>query len=76
MNSGDAALVADKASKPASIEAFSGMVFGEKQIQKKDVVKTNSGQSLARNEDEEAEADNDVPIWWMLAALVILGVTF
>lgn len=75
--SGDAAMIAQKEAAPASVQAFSGMVFGEKQIEQLPVAMPDSAQETRPAEKEAADIENnDIPVWWMLASLLILGVTF
>lgn len=77
--SGDAALISDKTSTPVAVNAFSGMVFGEKLIEKPRLNNLTTEPQMtaaAAAEDDATKPDDGVPVWWMLASLLILGVAF
>ena len=77
VSSGDAAVSEQRGVAPASVVAFSGMVFGDKFIAKPVVVKSKPVyKEVEVSEEEPTEEDNSVPYWWMIAAALILGVTF
>jgi len=78
VTSGNAALSSQKSVAPVEIAAFSGMVFGDKYIAKPVVVKSKPVKRVVEEvaEEEPLKEDNGVPYWWMIAAAVILGVTF
>ena len=77
ISSGDAAVAEQRSVAPAPAVAFSGMVFGDKFIAKPVVVKSKPVYKEVEAKDEEpVEEDNGVPYWWMIAAALILGVTF
>ncbi len=77
VSSGDAAMVAQMAIAPVSIQAFSGMVFGEKVIKMAAVIKPQSvKKSVTKPDEESITEDNSIPVWWMIAGALILGVSF
>ena len=77
VSSGDAAVAEQRSVAPTSAVAFSGMVFGDKFVAKPVVVKSKPVyKEVEAAEEEPLEEDNGVPYWWMIAAALILGVTF
>jgi len=77
VTSGNAALSEQTSVAPVEIAAFSGMVFGDKLVAKPVVVKSKPIKKVADDAlDEPIKEDNGVPYWWMIAAALILGVTF
>lgn len=77
VSSGNAALSTQKSVAPVETAAFSGMVFGDKFVAKPVLVKSKPVKKIVEEEqDEPLKEDNGVPYWWMIAAAVILGVTF
>ena len=77
VSSGDAALAIQKSTLPVETAAFSGMVFGDKPVVKSVAVKSKPVyEPVAEESEEPVVEDNGVPIWWMLASLAILGITF
>lgn len=76
VSSGDAVLATKKNALPTEIAAFSGMVFGEKSAAKS-VAKSKPVYKAVEDEPEEAVVeDNGIPVWWMIASMAILGITF
>jgi len=75
VSSGDAAMVASDEIAPVNKEAFSGMVFGKKVIEKVALKKTAV---IEKNDEPEPVADKDdgIPVWWMIASALILGISF
>lgn len=72
LSSGDAALVAQKDVAPVVTQTYAGMIFGAKladeAVKQKPLVLTK--------DDSTTQEDDGVPVWWMVAAAVILGITF
>lgn len=75
VSSGDAAMVAQRNVAPVSTQAFSGMVFGDEVV---DVIAPVKSHPIARTKktEEPEEIDNGIPVWWMIAAAVIFGISF
>ena len=77
VSSGNAALASQRSVMPAETVAFSGMVFGEKIVTKRTAVKSKPVyQPVVEESEEPIKEDNSTPVWWMIASLVILGITF
>lgn len=77
VSSGDAALAQSRSITPAETAAFSGMVYGDRTVVKPVVVKSKPVyKEVEADEEEPVEVDNGVPYWWMIAAAVILGISF
>lgn len=74
--SGDAAMVAQRGVSPASVQTFSGMVFGDKVIEKVVPVKSQLIERVKKSEEPAITEENGIPIWWSIAAVLILGVSF
>ena len=76
LSSGDAAVVVQKNIAPVITLAFSGMVFGDKIVTEPVVVKSLQPEMTRQSSDDTIEEDNGVPVWWMIAGAVILGISF
>lgn len=76
VSSGDAAMIAQRSIAPVSTQAFSGMVFGDKVVEKVAPVRSPSLTKSKPVEEPEVKEDNGVPYWWMIAAALILGISF
>jgi len=78
VTSGNAALSSQKSVAPVETAAFSGMVYGDKFVAKPVVVKSKPVKIVAEevSEEEPMIEDNGIPYWWMIAAALILGITF
>lgn len=79
VSSGDALAIVERSAAPVSVNAFAGMVFGDKVVEKVVAIKsqpyTKAKKALTETAEPEA-IDNGIPIWWMIAGALILGVSF
>ena len=75
VSSGDAAMVASNDIAPVSKQPFAGMVFGNKVIAK---VVTQKVAVIEKSQKPEPVTDKDdgIPVWWMIASALILGISF
>ena len=75
VSSGDAAMVAANNIAPVTKQAFSGMVFGKKVVGK---IADNKATTIKKNDEPEpvADKDDEIPVWWMIASALILGISF
>lgn len=76
VSSGDAAMIAQRSIAPVLTQAFSGMVFGDKVVEKVAPVRSQSVAKSKPVEETDVKEDNGVPYWWMIAAALILGISF